>query len=132
MLLGARATLEQLERALEPVQGCFQVGPMLDIEAVRLVYVVQQLESVPNVFGGSLCRPVTPGGIATIEGAAALGAAPQIHDAAAIDRDQRQDRATRDGAAVDAAATLSKQTAGQRHDLICHQWRVGATRNAVV
>ena len=105
---------------------------MIDTEAVGLVYVVQQLESVPNVFGGSLGRPGTQHRVAAIEGAAALGAAPQIHHAAAIHRDQRQDRATRHRTAIDAAATVSKQTTGQRHNLMCHQWFVGATRNTVV
>lgn len=117
---------------LQPPQGCRQIGPLLDVQTVGLVHVVQQLQRVPDVLGRSLDSPRTTKGVATIECAAALGAAPQVHDAAAVNRDQRQDRATRHRASVDAAATVSEQTTGQRHKLICHQWRAGATRSTVV
>jgi len=129
--LGAGATLEELERAFEPPQSRVEIGSLVDVEAVGLVQMVHQLERVPDVLGGSLRRPRT-NDVASIEGAPSFGAAAQVYDAAAIDGDLRQDRASRHGPAVDPAATVSEQATGREHGLICHQWRAGATRTAVV
>lgn len=129
MLVGA--TLEEFERAFEPPQCGGEVGSHFDVKPVGLVQVVHQLQRVPDVLGGSLRRPGT-NRVAPVERAAAVGAAAQIYDAATVDGDRREHGASRHGPPVDPAATVSKQTTGREHDLICHQRCAGATRRAVV
>ena len=94
--------------------------------------VVQQLEGVPDVLTRGLAGARPADAVAAIEGAAAVGTAPQVHHAAAFDGDVLERRAARFSAPVNPAATVGKQASGQRHDLICHSWRAGATRTAVV
>jgi len=105
---------------------------MFDVQAIRLVQVLQQLQGVPNVLAGGLHRSRARGGGATIERAAALGTTPQVDDTAAIDWNPRQDRAARHRAAVDPTATVGDEATGHRHDIICRQRRAGATRRTVV
>jgi hypothetical protein len=113
-------TLQELERALQPLQGSGQVGEMLDVEAVGFVQVIQQLKRVPGVFARRFGRPSPTGAVATVEGATSLGAAPQVHRTAALDGDLRQHCPARRGSAVDPGATVGKQATGRKHGLICH------------
>ena len=94
-LLGTRAALQELERPLEPPQRCRQVGALLDVEPIVLVHVVQQLQGVADVLGGRLARPSAHGAVASIQGAAPLGPAPQVYGAPAIDGYPSQDRPPR-------------------------------------
>ena len=68
--------------------------------------MVQQLQCVADVLGGSLRRPRANRGVATIERAAPLGAAPQVDDTAAVHGNPRQHGATRHRAAVNAGAAV--------------------------
>jgi hypothetical protein len=115
-----RAVFQQLERSFNPPQGSRNIGALLNAEAVGLVQVIQQLERVPHVLSRSFGRPSATRAVATIESAAPLGATPQVHGAAAIDGDLRQDGAARHGAAVDPSATVGEEATGRKHDLICH------------
>jgi hypothetical protein len=123
--------LQELERAFDPPQGSGQIGALLGLEIVGLVQVIQQLECVPHVLGRSFGRPSATEAVATVEGAAPLGAAPQVHRAAALDGDLRQHGPARHGTAVDPGATVGKQATGRKHGLICHQRGAGATRSAL-
>jgi len=113
-------TLQELERALQPLQGSRQIGALLEREAVGFVQVNQQLQRVPDVFTRRLGRPSATGAIATIERTASLAAAPQVHCVTAIDWDVRQDRAARYGPAVDPGATVGEEATGRKHGLMCH------------
>lgn len=123
--------LQELERAFDPPQGSRQIGALLLLEAFGLVQMVQQLECVPHVLGWRLGRPRATEAVATVEGAAPLGAAPQVHRAAALDWDLRQHGSARHGSSVDPGATVCKQATGRQHDLMCHQRGAGATRRTL-
>jgi len=105
---------------------------VFDVQAVTLVQMLQQLQCIPNVLGWGLRRSRARGRGATIERAAALGTAPQVDDTAAIDGNSRQDHAARHRATVDPTATIGEEATGHGHDIICRQWRAGATRRTVV
>ena len=126
------ATLQELERAVQPLQRGGEIGALLDVETIGLEQVVQQLQGVADVLRGRFDGACAKRAVAAIQRAAPLGAAPQVYDVAPVVGNVRQHRATRHGAAVDPAATVGEEATGRKHDLICHQRRAGATRRACV
>jgi hypothetical protein len=112
--------LQELERALQPLQGSGQIGALLELEEVGRVQVIQQLKRVPEVLTRRFGGPIATGAVATVESATSLAAAPQVYRVAAIDCDVRQDRAARHGPAVDPGATVGEEATGRKHGLICH------------
>jgi hypothetical protein len=78
------ATLQELERAVQPLQRGGEIGALLDVETIGLEQVVQQLQRVPHVLRGRLDGAGAKRAVAAIQGAAPLGAAPQVYDVAPI------------------------------------------------
>jgi len=127
-----RATLQELERAVQPLQRGGEIGALLDVETIGLEQVLQQLEGVADVLRGRFDVAWAKRAVAAIQSAATLGAAPQVYDAPAIVGNACQYRAARHGPAVDPAATVGEEATGRKHGLICHQRRAGATRRVRV
>ena len=126
------ATLQELERAVQPLQRGGEIGALLDVETIGLEQVVQQLEGVADVLRWRFGVACAQRAVAAIQGAAPLSAAPQVYDVPPILGNVCQHSATRHGAAVDPAATVGEEATGRKHDLICHQRRAGATRRVCV
>ena len=131
MLLRLLAALQKVERAVETAQRRSQIGAMLAVEVVALIDVMQELQCVADMLPGRLIGPWANRAVAAIEGAAPLGTFPQVHHAAPILGDQRQDPTARHRTAIDPAATVGKQAAHE-HVLISHHRGAGATRSAAV
>jgi hypothetical protein len=127
-----RATLQELERAVQPLQRGGEIGALLDVETIGLEQVVQQLEGVADVLRGRFDVACAKRTVAAVQGAAPLGPAPQVYDVPPIVGNVRQHGAARHGAAVDPAATVGEEATGRKHGLICHQRRAGATRRVPV
>lgn len=126
------ATLQELERAVQPLQRGGEIGALLDVETIGLEQVVQQLQGVADVLRGRFDGACAKRAVAAIQGAAPLGTTPQVYDVAPIVGNVRQHRAARHVAAVDPAATVGEEATGRKHDLICHQRCAGATRRVCV
>ena len=131
LLLRMLAAFQQVERTVETAQRRGQIGAVLGVEAFAFIDVVQQLERVPDMLTGGLVRPRAALAVAPVEGAAPLGALPQVHHPATILEDACQEHAARHRTAIDAAATVGKQATDRKHALISHYRGAGATRRAV-